>query len=85
MPSKTSWTSWTDDILTTDSLECVMKEPTWQASSSQEGGLRVAKSDESIAESETCLIDACYRLTTDRKVDTQGLMENSPWYNFSYA
>jgi hypothetical protein len=36
-----------------------------------------------IAEPDTCLTDAWYRLTVERNVDTLGLAENSPRQSFS--
>ena len=45
----------------------------------------VQKSDGTLAEPDKCWTDASYLLSTDRNVDTRGLMENSPWHSFLYA
>ena len=46
------------------------------------GALRLAKSDGRIAAPDTCLTEAWKRLTTERKVETRGLAENSPTAQF---
>lgn len=51
----------------------------------QGGALQLEKSDGKMAEPDTCLTDAWKQLTTERKVETCGLAENSPRHSFSNA
>ena len=51
----------------------------------QGGMLGLAKSDSRIAAPDTCLTEAWKRLTTERKVETHGQVENSPQHCFSNA
>ena len=78
-------TSWTETARTTESLVLEMKEHTWQISFSQAAAFWLAKSDGKIAAPEMYLTEAWKWLTTDKKVDTRRLAENSPRQSFSYA
>ena len=81
--------SWIEVWRTTDSWVRWIKAQTWQVASWQGewggGALRLAKSDGRIAALDTCLTKAWKRLTTERKVETCGLAENSPRHSFSNA
>ena len=74
-----------DAFRTTESWVSFVKAQIWQALSSHGAALWLAKSEGRIADPDTCLTDAWYRLTVDRKVETRGLAENSPRQSFSYA
>ena len=77
-------------LCTTMSSMCEMKEHTWHFGSSHGGGgggggaFLLAKSAGVFAEPDKCCNRTWYRLTVDRYVGTRGLLENSPWHNFSY-
>ena len=77
--------SWMEACRTTDSSVRCIKEHTWHVLSWQGGALRLEKSDGKMAEPDACLTDAWKRLTTERKVETRGLAENSPRHSFSNA
>ena len=67
--------SWIEVWRTTDSWVRGIKAQTWQVTSWQGGVLRLAKSDGRIAAPDTCLTEAWKRLTTERKVETRGLVK----------
>ena len=76
-------TSWILTDLTTESSVQDIKQQIWQFGSMHKGAFLLAKSDRMFARPERWLTLTWYLLTTERKVVTLVLDENSSRHNFS--
>jgi len=78
-------TSRVNNRWTTHAYSCLVNEYIWHTGSSHIAALWLAKSDGTLAEPARCLIDAWYRLTQVRYLDTRKQADNYPRQRFSNA